>query len=98
MAQGRNRTCYIVVEWMKKVGSRRNHHLKVLWELCPTSITRVHRDEVPDGGVHWDVLVHELKTLILLPNCILDALDLRRVHDELKNYKGTILLNLHSNH
>ena len=73
-------------------------YLEILWQLCSASITRVHCDEIPNGGVHGDVLVHELKTLILLPNCILDALDLRRVHDELKNYKGTILLNLHSNH
>ena len=84
MAQGRNRTCYIVVKWMKKVGSGRSHHLQVLWELCPTSITRVHRDEVPNGRVHGDVLVHELKTLLLLPNSILDAFDLRRVGNELK--------------
>ena len=71
-------------------------HLQVLWELCSTSITRVHCDEVPDGGVHGDVLVHELKALLLLPNCILNALDLRRV--EIKLYsKGIILLNLHSN-
>ena len=95
MAQGRNRTCYIEVEWMKKVGSGRNH-LQVLWELCPTSITRVHRDEVPNGRVHGDVLVHELKTLLLLPNSILDAFDLRRVENELK-YLSLLLLNLHSN-
>ena len=81
---------------MNKFSFNKEVHLEVLWELCSTSIARVHRNEVADGGVHRDVLVHELKTLILLPNCILDALDLRRVHNEL-NFMGKISLNLHSN-
>ena len=53
-------------------------YLEILWQLGSASITRVHCDEVANGGVHGDVLVHELKPLLLLTNGILDALDLCR--------------------
>ena len=49
---------------------------KSLSQIGQHPYTWVHCDEVANGGVHGDVLVHELKPLLLLTNGILDALDL----------------------
>ena len=57
-------------------------YFQVLWKLCPTGIAWVHRYEVTNGRVHWNVNIHELKPFLLLPDGILNALHLELVLKE----------------
>ena len=47
--------------------------LEVLWQLCTTSVARVHGDEDAHGWVQANLLSKEVEALLLVSNCILNA-------------------------
>merc|ERR1712155_233750 len=57
-------------------GTWSEENFQVLWKLCTSSIARVHRNEVSNSRVHWYFLSHEVKQLLLIGYCILNAFHL----------------------
>ena len=49
---------------------------QVLGQLSTTGITRVHSNENTNGWIELDLFTHEDKSLLLIPNRILNALHL----------------------